>query len=122
MSQDVVHRIHRALLRVRGPVDEPLDPRQHHRAGAHRARLQRDVNRDPFQPPRLRHPGGLVEHQHLGMGGGVGGGFDQVVGFGQDRTIADQHRTDRHLTDGRGAAGLRQGTFHVMGVVRRTGG
>ena len=121
MSQDVVHRVDGALLWVGRAIDEPADSRQHHRAGTHRAGLERDIERDRFQPPGLRQSSRLVEHEHLRVRGRVGGRFDQVVGFGKEVAVADQDGTHRNLTNRGGAAGLRQRALNVMYIVVLTG-
>src|SRR5437870_1598025 len=117
MTQHVVHRIDRALLWIGGAVDEPADPRQHHGTGAHRAGLQGDVERDAFQPPGLGQPGGLVEDQHLGMRRRVGRRLDQVVGFGEDGTVADQNGADRDFPDGGRVSGPRPAALEAVRAI-----
>ena len=68
----VPHRSGRAGLRIVGAVDQPGNPRQYDRAGAHHARLQRDDKSQPVEPPRPANSGGRTQRQHLGMRARIG--------------------------------------------------
>ena len=54
-----------------GAVDDARDAREHDRARAHRARLERDVERRVEQPPGAQAPRRLAQREHLGVGGRV---------------------------------------------------
>jgi hypothetical protein len=51
VAGEVVERAHGARLGIGGAVDEPGDARLMHETGAHRTRLQRDVDRAVGETP-----------------------------------------------------------------------
>ena len=57
VAHDVPERAGGAGLRVRRAVDDPVDPRQHRRAGAHRAGLERHDEGAAGQPPGAERSG-----------------------------------------------------------------
>ena len=57
---DVKERTDRAGLRIEGAEHQPSDSGQHKRAGAHRAGLEGDHDREARQPPRSQPPGCLT--------------------------------------------------------------
>ena len=74
-----------AALWVVGGEIEPADAGERDRGGAHRARLQRDVEiaiGEPFDA----QPGGTgAQYQHLGVRGRIMITLDPVAGGGNDR-------------------------------------
>ena len=81
-------------LRIRRAEHDAVDPREHDGAGAHRARLQRDVERAAVQPPRARDGARLPQRQDLGVRGGVLQALARVPGGGQHLLVARDHGTD----------------------------
>ena len=68
-----------AHARVGRAVDEPLDAKGLQRGEAHRARLDRNVQRRRVQPPRAEVRRGRPQAQHLSMRGSVVIHLDAVV-------------------------------------------
>src|SRR5690349_13679564 len=69
----------RAGLGVARAVDEASDARVDERPGAHRARLERDVERATLEPPGAQSLGGSPDGDDLGMGHGISIYFAPVV-------------------------------------------
>ena len=88
----------RAALRVGRGVIEPAQPRVADRAGAHRARLERDVEIAVGQPvlAELARAAG-AERDHFGVGGRVGVAARAIAGAGDHLAVARQRRADRRL-------------------------
>src|SRR5439155_14451730 len=64
----VQHRTARARLGVRRTIDQTGEAREHDRARAHRARLERHVERAVAEPPGMERVRGRADRQDLGMG------------------------------------------------------
>ena len=71
LGEEVDHASHCAALGVGRSVDEARDPRQRDGAGAHRARLERHVDRRLQQTPASQSLRGLAQSEHLGVRGGI---------------------------------------------------
>ena len=93
----VAERAGVAGLGVGGAEHDPIEPREHGRAGAHRARLERDVQRASVQPPRTRRRGGGAEREDLGVRRRVPGELALVAGGGEDLAAAGDERADRDV-------------------------
>src|SRR2546429_1031151 len=105
-------------LGIGGAVDEPLDPSQDHRPGAHGAGPERDVQRAAVQPPGPHAVGCLPHGQDLGMGRGVLEPLPLVSGRRHDLLAANHHRTDRHVAPVEAAFGLLERGPHEAVVGR----
>ena len=78
-----IQRPHRARLRIVAAEDQPLDARVDDRAGAHRTRLLRHVQRGADQPPAADRCAASRMRDHLG-----------VCRRDPSRSRADCHRAD----------------------------
>ncbi len=106
-------------LGVVGSVDQPLDPGQDDRAGAHGAGLQGDVESGLGQPPAADDGGGVAKHEHLGVGGGVVAPLALVAAGGDHLTPDDKHGADGHLALLGRTPGLFEGKRHQPPVLRK---
>ena len=112
---NVVQAPRRSRLGIGGAVDDPLQPRQHRRPRAHGARLQGHHQGAAFQPPVAPPPGGLREHQHLGMGRRVVALLPAVVvGRGRPAPGVDQHRPHGYIAVAGGQRRLGQSRLHPV--------
>ena len=83
------------------------------RAGAHRARLQRDPQLAFAQPLAAQHPRRFANRQHLGMGGGIIAADGRIAATGKDAaTRSHYQRAHGHLARCAAGAGLFQGKPH----------
>src|SRR5690606_38037476 len=100
-------------LRVPRPEHDPADPGQHERARAHRARLQRDHEGAPVQPPAGERTGRLPQGEDLGVRGGVAVGLATVTPAAEYGTVrSEDDGADRHVTSGSSPAGQVQRLIH----------
>ena len=108
IGEDVQDASRRPRLRVGGRVDHARDPREDDRPRAHRARLQRHVERALQHPPGAKRGGGLAQRQHLGVRGRVLAQLALVAAApdhatvvvhddGPDRDVVMRHRRARLL-------------------------
>ena len=98
---------HGAPFDVVRPVYQPRDPRLNHRAGAHRARFDRDVDGGFGQPVVFNGARGFAQRDDFGVRGGIAIRDGSVSGAGYD-ALADHHsRANGHL------APIRRGTRFV---------
>src|SRR4051812_38550155 len=74
--------------------DDALHSHVDERAGAHGARLFRDVKFAFIEPPIAQHTFGLSDRQHFSMRGGVLQNLDLVAGAGDDLPLVDDDRPD----------------------------
>ena len=86
-----------ALLGIVGAPHHAAHLRPSDRPGAHDARLDRDVERALLQILAPERRGSGRQGLHLGVGRGVGQGFDEVVPPPDHRTAGHDDRTDGHL-------------------------
>ena len=103
---------HRAAFGIGGAVIQPPDPRQRDRAGAHRARLQRDIEVAIDQPLAAGDLRGLPDGENLGMRGRIAVGQGAVSGRGDDLVIEHDHAADRHFAGFSGLFGRFQRQIH----------
>ena len=92
VTQQVVDRSCHPRLFVPGPKDDPTHLREHDRAGALGARLQRDVERCAGKPIFAGVGEGALDREKLGMGGGVPARDRLVMGLAQNTPSALQQR------------------------------
>ena len=87
--------------------------------GAHRARLERDVEGTGFEPPVVETASGGGERQELGVRGRIRELRAPVAGARDDLTAAGHDRADRNLVPDGGGFRLAQGRGHeaAVGVV-----
>ena len=96
----------------------PPDSRHSDGTRAHRARLQRDVERRPGQPLIAEACGSPSDHFHLGMGRGVFARDNPVAILGQQAAISRQkHRPDRHFTTLSSRFGFRERQCYGLFVI-----
>ena len=102
-----------AALGVVGTEDDPAQAGEGNGLGAHRARLQRHVERGPDKAFRTETLGGVANGEQLGMGRRIVQALDQIVRPCQDLALlVDQHGTDRHLARRRRRPRFLQRQFH----------
>ena len=100
LGEDARAVLDAAALGIGRAVIEAADAGEGNGLRAHGAGLQRDIKiaaRQPFRPERV---GGLADHQHFGMGRGVGR-LARAVARHRDHPPScalDQHGAHRHLT------------------------
>jgi hypothetical protein len=71
ISHEVAQSSHHPGLVIPRTKDQPVETRQHHRAGAHGARLERDVQRTSIQLPSAERGRGASDRENFGMSGGI---------------------------------------------------
>jgi hypothetical protein len=103
---EVLQRAAHPGLRVARAEDQVGDPGEHDRAGAHRARLQRHVERAPEQAPVAGRLRGATDGDHLRVCRRVLQGVREVVPGRDQLAVAHDHRADRNLSDRLRAARL----------------
>src|SRR6478752_2718621 len=110
---DVPEAADRAGLRVPGAEDDPLDPAEHRRAGAHRAGLEGHDQRVPVEAPLAVGAGGLTQRDDLGVPGRVVLGLAQVAAAPDRRTVRGQDDgADRYVVGRQRGARLVEGSGH----------
>ena len=116
LAEDIEDAPRGAGLGVGRSVDHAWQPSEHDRAGAHRARLERDVEHGVEDPPAGHRPCRLAQGEYLGVGGGVTAQLALVV-CGRDRlAVAYDHCSDRHVVVLERALGLPQREAHEVFV------
>src|SRR5690606_36629500 len=114
--RDRVERARRAELLVERAEDEPRQPRQDERAGAHRARFERDVERAAVEELRA---GGLArgrEREHLRVRRRVTETLDGVATAPDEHAVPDNDGADGDLALLEGALGLAERLPHPAPV------
>ena len=86
------------------------------RAGAHRARLERDVEVAADQPFGAKLRRGLADHEHFGMGGRIGELARAIAGARDHRSGANERGADRRLAARFGRPRLGEGEAHRIAV------
>ena len=84
----------------------------HHRAAAHGAGLQGDVERAAVQPVVAQRFGSSPERDDLGMRRGVMPVDRRVAACGDHLALFDHNRAHRHLAGNHGKACLSQSRAH----------
>ncbi len=106
----------RAALRIAGAVIEAADAGERDRPGAHRARLQGDVEIAADEPFRAEDGGGGADCEDLRMGGRIAVGERAVAGGRDHRTVAHHDRADGHFAPfGGGAGGVERAIHEAAG-------
>ena len=107
-----------AALGILGTEIDPPQPGEARRCGAHRARLQRDVEIAAHQPWRARLAARRPDHQNLGMGGRICALLDPVAVSRQQGAVrGHDDGTHRHLARaGRGLGFLQRQRHGLHGL------
>ena len=103
-------------------VDHARHAREHDRARAHRARLERHVEHAVEHPPRAELRGGLAQRQDLGVRGGVLAQLALVVAGPDDLAVLDHDGPDRDVVVLERALRLAQREPHEVLVAREEPG
>jgi serine protease len=102
-------------LGVFGAEHHPRHPCQHDRPGAHRARLERHIQRRVEHPPAPERAGRLAQGNDLGVGGGVLSKLPLVVaGTYHLAALAHHDRADRHVVVFQRTLGLAERQAHEV--------
>ena len=103
--EDAIERPGRAPLRVRRAEDHAGDAREHQRPGAHRARLEGDVERRAGEPVVAEPPGGAPQGDDLGVGRRVAPADRPVVRAGDHLAVGGRRAAPRSGPRRRGRRG-----------------
>jgi hypothetical protein len=117
VAEEVSHRAGHPGSRVPRAEHHAVDAREHERPRAHRARLERDVERAAVEAPAAERGGGGAQREHLGVGGGVLVAHGAVGGGRDHRVAAHDDRADGHVAPRRPRR--RERAAHVRFVVSR---
>lgn len=109
---EVIEAPQRAALGVRRSIDAPVYARVDHKARAHKARLQRHVNRAARQAPAAQHARSFHHGRKLRMGRRILIAFAQVVGAGDNLAVVNHHGANGHLARALSGSRLLQGLLH----------
>src|SRR5439155_12270720 len=115
--QQVPERAGEAGLRVWRAEHDPRDPSEDRRARAHRAGLQRDVQRAALQAPLSERPGGGPDREDLGMRSRVAEALALVPGRAERPFVPRDHRPDRDVDPPPAGPSLVKGGPHPPDVV-----
>ena len=121
---ELVEGVDTAHLGIVAAVDQFGDAGVDQGTGAHGAGLKGDREAAVFEAPEPAVGGGLAEGEDLGVGGGVGGGFAEVVGGPEHLAVVEavDDGADGDLALAGRGAGQFEGVLHhgeVAGVVHR---
>src|SRR5262249_34852541 len=94
----VQHRPARTELGITWPEHEPAETAELNRAGAHRAGLERDIDRRVGETPVAERRARRPDRQNLGVRGRVVRRFGAIVPAPEDAAFEHDHRPDRHLS------------------------
>src|SRR5208283_3277683 len=114
VSADVVHRAEGTGLGVARAVNDSRHAGIEHRADAHDARLERDVNRHGFQPVRFERRCGGTDCQDFGVRGRIAEPDGPVVARADDLSIRDRDSADWHFAVRLGTTGFSDGGGHKI--------
>ncbi len=87
--------VDRAAFWIECPVIEPANARKRDSAGAHRARLKRDIKVAISKAFGTERCGGSTDSGHLGMRGRIAIGKRAIAGAGDDAAIMHNDAADR---------------------------
>jgi len=113
LAEDARPVLHAAALGVERAEVEPADAGERYGGGAHRARLQGDVEIGLRQPLRAQRRAGGADGQHLGVRGGVGQLARAVAGAGENLATGRDDGANRHLAAHRSSLSLGEGGEHM---------
>jgi hypothetical protein len=118
VGQHIHHASGGARLRVVSRPHHARYARQHDRPGAHRARLECDVQDGVEEPPAGQVGSGFTQGEDLGVRGRVAAKLPLVAGRRDDLTPVYNDRADRHVVVLEGALCLAQSEAHEVLVAR----
>ena len=116
--EQVEHRPGGAGERIGCTEDHARHARLHHRPGAHRTGLERDVQGGTGQTVVAEFRGRATQGDDLGVRRGVMTTNRPVPTLADDLAIQDHQRADRHFALVLGACGEPEGVLHVRQVLR----
>ncbi len=87
MTKQISHRTGHSRFVVPRAENHSLDARENDRARAHRARLERDVERAVVKAPAVELLGGLADSETLGVSGRILIANGTVGGDREDRAV-----------------------------------
>jgi len=116
-------RIDRTRTLIRRPVNEQRNSRLDQGAGAHRAWLDRRIDRRASQPVITDFGGRHPDRDHLGMGGRIAISARSIAGDGDDFALPNDASAHRHLASRLSLARRAQGFAHpaLVGLDLRGG-
>ena len=97
VAEHVEHASRRAGLRVGRAEDDARHAPEHDRPGAHRARLEGDVEDRRGDAPASEPRRGLAQSEHLGVGGRVAAQLALIRSRGDHLALVGDHAADRHV-------------------------
>ena len=119
MADDVEKRLARARLCIRCTVDDAIDAAHDERARTHRARLDRNVERQPRKAPAAKLLRRFLQSDDLGMCRAVVPSFAHIVRTRDDRASRiDEHGADGHLARLEGLLRLLERLLHKSDVIQ----
>ena len=98
VPQHIQQRTGRAGFNIFRAVDQAGNAAVNHGAGAHDARLQRDIERGIQQAIVIQHFAALAQRHDLRVCGGIALANWPVPALAYDFISLHQHGSDRHLT------------------------
>lgn len=116
--RDLVERVAGAPLGITRAIDDCREAGLDDRSGAHRAGLQRDIQRTVEQAPGLERLGGLRDGDHFRMRGGIVERFALIESFSDHTMFMDDDRAHRDLGAVKGPLRLIQRLPHPEFVFR----
>ncbi len=105
-------RVDGAALGIRSAVVKPADAGERHRAGAHRAWLERHIKIAAIEPLIAERPGRGADREQFGMRGRIMVTDGAVARLGDDLAISHHDAADRNLAGGLRGTRLRQRRVH----------
>ncbi len=111
--------LHCSALGIRRPVNQPSNPGVRDRTRAHRARLQRHIERQSGKPVIAKLLCCGPQRPYLGMGGRVASANRGIVSMSQHLTRLWIHHygPDRHFTFGHCRLRLGQTLAHIVFII-----
>ena len=106
-----------SILIIPGTEDEPRNSRHHDRARAHRAGLERDDERAPFESPLTEHLSCRSQHEDLGVSRRVASPLTLIAGGRDHRAIGiEDDGTDRYIASSPRLRRLSERQPHGAGI------
>src|SRR5918996_2531574 len=122
IAREIAERSGEARFRVHRAEDEPVEPRQHERTGAHRARLERHIDRATRESPRMQRGGPRSNRQDLSVRRRIVVALSSVPRAAEDLIAPRDDRADRHVAPRERESRILEGELHHRSVVSRRGG
>ncbi len=119
VRKQVEHGSGRPRLGLGCAENHAVQPRVEHGATAHRAGLQRHIQRAAIEPVVAQLPRCCTQGHDLRMRGRVVAVHRAIAARGNDLPAPNHHRAHRHLASTSGSLRLGQRKLHKVGVGRR---